>query len=611
MKISRNLWLLLLLLLISINSYSMRVGISTSKIYDYNIDSTGKLTSNLEISYLYNTDKSCHINEFNLFEKFYAPISKISAKVGLDKGRMKSVKANRMSWEYLESNSIFASDYKTHSIIIDGKKRKPGTRVKINANEEYNDLSFFPLHYITTDEDLDSLEVMVTYPIEYEVEFEIIFYGDTLNYEITKDDKSTKIKFDAVKSKNKLEWCSFSSYATIVTKIFKHGKLLTPNTPELLTKWYGEDLLWQTELDSCWQNLMQEEIEAAEDDYTKVKIINDYVKEKVRYIALHNSEHSFIPHEPNIVLEKMYGDCKDKALLVKSWAKIYGLNVDMVLISDVSYTGSEITHPTFYNHMICSWDNNGKTIFFDPTGKYNSFGYLSKCYTNQYALILSKEKPRYEFIEPNFETADIELTITTELDSLKKSRAEIVLHNDLYSYCSYAHEELTGIELENYISRILSSYFYKISLDYITYEKRGENSFYLTAVADMSEFIIESGNSEKRYITKTPFVVYDRDLIQRREDGFPLSFSNYNGNLSVVLSASNYTTEEVSSFIDYKGTTFFKSNSSVLDNGDLNLSYEFVQGDSNIDQENKSEFIDFVKKYFKSKKNMYILEEVK
>ncbi|MGA2434518.1 MAG: DUF3857 domain-containing protein [Bryobacteraceae bacterium] len=116
-----------------------------------------------------------------------------------------------------------------------------------------------------------------------------------------------------------------------------------------------------------------------------------------------SSDGGFQPHPAAIMLRKGYGNCKDKANLMRSLLRSVGIDAYMISITaaDRSYVREEWPSPYQFNHTIVAVKVDdtvqapavlqhpvlGRLLFFDPTDPYTSFSYLPAGMQDSWALI--------------------------------------------------------------------------------------------------------------------------------------------------------------------------------------------------------------------------------
>ncbi|MBK6964817.1 MAG: DUF3857 domain-containing protein [Bacteroidales bacterium] len=110
----------------------------------------------------------------------------------------------------------------------------------------------------------------------------------------------------------------------------------------------------------------------------KARIIFRWVQKNIKYIAIEDGDNGFVPREAALVLQRRYGDCKDKSSLLKAMLLSAGLEANLAWIGtrDLPYLYS--VYPSMANddHMICVWwDEQDKPVFLDGTSRYHSLGY--------------------------------------------------------------------------------------------------------------------------------------------------------------------------------------------------------------------------------------------
>lgn len=95
-----------------------------------------------------------------------------------------------------------------------------------------------------------------------------------------------------------------------------------------------------------------------------------FVQENIRYLSISLAENSHRPHPPGEVLDKRYGDCKDKSLLLVHWLRRQGIAADPVLVS-TQYRTLEglLPSPLVFDHAIVQAVVAGRTYYLDPTNQ--------------------------------------------------------------------------------------------------------------------------------------------------------------------------------------------------------------------------------------------------
>ncbi len=108
----------------------------------------------------------------------------------------------------------------------------------------------------------------------------------------------------------------------------------------------------------------------------------NFVQEDIRYLGLEIGLNSHLPHAPSEVLEKRYGDCKDKSNLLVKILNANNIAANSVLVaSDYRHNfQSFLPSPSAFNHVIVRAEINHKPVWLDPTktfqaGDLNSIGF--------------------------------------------------------------------------------------------------------------------------------------------------------------------------------------------------------------------------------------------
>jgi lipoprotein NlpI/transglutaminase-like putative cysteine protease len=95
----------------------------------------------------------------------------------------------------------------------------------------------------------------------------------------------------------------------------------------------------------------------------------EFVQSEIRYFSVSLGESSHRPAPPNIVLQRRYGDCKDKSLLLTTLLKALGIQSEPVLLDALRRKAPAklLPSPAAFDHVIVRADVEGKAFYLDPT----------------------------------------------------------------------------------------------------------------------------------------------------------------------------------------------------------------------------------------------------
>lgn len=118
-----------------------------------------------------------------------------------------------------------------------------------------------------------------------------------------------------------------------------------------------------------------------------------FVQNEIRYLGLELGTNSHLPHSPAEVLQKRYGDCKDKSLLLSEILRQGGIKAWPALVSTQFNRGirTQAPSPGVFDHVIARVDYNGQAYWLDGTRLYQA-GSLPQIAPNDlgYALVIGK-----------------------------------------------------------------------------------------------------------------------------------------------------------------------------------------------------------------------------
>lgn len=94
-----------------------------------------------------------------------------------------------------------------------------------------------------------------------------------------------------------------------------------------------------------------------------------WVQNEVRYFSVSIGENSHRPQDPNLVLKRRYGDCKDKTYLLVTLLRGMGMSARPLLVMATApkLPGRLMATPTSFDHVITQLNLEGQEYYLDAT----------------------------------------------------------------------------------------------------------------------------------------------------------------------------------------------------------------------------------------------------
>lgn len=171
-----------------------------------------------------------------------------------------------------------------------------------------------------------------------------------------------------------------------------------------VSQWHTGIAAPQADINPEMEAKVRELTAGASSDYDKIRAIGRFVQ-NFRYveIAMDLSHYGGVrPHPAAQVFAKQYGDCKDKANLMRALLKCAGIPSYLVAIysGDRTFVKKEWASPSQFNHMIIAVQVSeqtkaptvidspaGRVLVFDPTDDKTPMGDLPFYEQGSYALL--------------------------------------------------------------------------------------------------------------------------------------------------------------------------------------------------------------------------------
>ncbi len=560
------------------------------------------LKSETQVKVKYLSERSFRQSVYTIPELYF---SKVSAIKGTFKKQ--TLPSDKFGFLYQKTKDSFFASYKLHTISFD-QNIKLCDSIQYSYKETFTDIAYVPILEIQNIDYIESYTIIVEHPTDVKTDFEIAYSKDSIPYTLERNEGKTVLTFRNIQKTNPVPYFPFSHHASLLTKFTIDNRPINPHTPQSFTNWYLLQLENKGLIRDKHDSLVQAITLGLSKPLEKLKAINDFVKTRVRYISESDSLHTIFPNPSAMVLQNGYGDCKDRALLVMLMARSAGLNVHMAIVSTEPKLPFKSVHTSLFNHMINVYEDDGTRVYFDPTAKYCEFGNLPAMDLAGPVLILNRENPVYTSEKAQKRHPSIEVTIEGSLDSLRVCKAAIKLRNEFLSAARRAQRELSGTELENYISRLVNSSFTKIGFENFKFLSEEDSVMVFSAKSELHEFVIQT--SSRRYLPQAPFKVISADLNERQKDDWPVYMSEQ-GLLKIVLCLN--IGDATISFNDIslgnERTARFTCSTRMTGSRTMMTVYEFEQVPLSYSGEDRNHFLNFCKQYLKLKTSMITINQ--
>jgi len=189
--------------------------------------------------------------------------------------------------------------------------------------------------------------------------------------------------------------------------------------------------------------------------------ITQWLNTEIRYTGLELGTGSIIPTSPEITLERGFGDCKDKAVIVTAMMREAGFEAWVGLLRSGTSTDINPLLPSLngFNHAIV-YIGGDKPFWIDPTSEFSFDGYLPLSDQNRWALIASPEstdliKTQYSSVDDNKAIKEVEYFLKDDgfADVQEKTTYYGGEDSNYRGRYAFSKEEDIKTALDDYIQR--------------------------------------------------------------------------------------------------------------------------------------------------------------
>lgn len=259
--------------------------------------------------------------------------------------------------------------------------------------------------------------------------------------------------------------------------------------------------------------------EGKERDEDKVNAIYQWVQRQIRYVAIEDGENGVVPCNAELVLQRMYGDCKGKTSLLVGLLRSQNLKVSYAWVGtrSIPYSFSEFPQRGCSNHMVAVWWNEkGEPVILDGTTQFHRMYEIPAAIQGKECMI---EKGVNDYMIYSIPVAPP--SANTCIDSM---------------YISFSGKTLVGTGTESYTGDRRAEMLYLFS--------RSDTSHYSEILSSKlpkasNKFIVNSvsiqdpSGASKSFIVNFSFTVPDYLTQDKDRIYVNLNLDRFPGNLSI------------------------------------------------------------------------------
>jgi len=312
------------------------------------------------------------------------------------------------------------------------------------------------------------------------------------------------------------------------------------------------------------------------------------VQNDIRYLGIETGTNSHNPSAANQTLQRRYGDCKDKSVLLISLLKSLGIKARPALVNTQT-TGYLTEQPPMinaFNHVLVKVWHDNKVYWLDPTSQYQN-DQLSSIHQPDYHSALVIDTNIKELQRMNDNPANSRIIVDQLFDLTKGGGEDAVLEINT-RYFGYNAEKLRY--------RIASQGLSSIQENYLEFYRD-----YYTAVEPLQTLVITESGTDGSILQKEKYLLKKFWQFNEKDKSFGASFyadtifstlpkpkqlkrnapyslaypNNIKQNIKIKFGSAGWSFDDEKTVQDtpyfyYKYTSTFNKNKKILD-----LNHEF------------------------------------
>ncbi len=252
----------------------------------------------------------------------------------------------------------------------------------------------------------------INYPKDEFLQFRVSGPGDT---NLVKQEKIDGSRKTLAWGAQQLAPIEFESDVPTEMEQFRTLQFTQYRNWQEVAKW--ADDLFVSKVNSGLMQQLVADISNYPDTETRIAKALEYVQNEVRYLSLSLGESSHRPAQPDEVLKRRFGDCKDKSLLLVSLLRALNIQAYPVLINSSGHSAldKKLASPTLFDHAIVVIKFAGKNYYLDPTrtSQYGQLDHLGQSHHGASVLIVDAQSKGLEKVDNNWRNNSLSKRIET------------------------------------------------------------------------------------------------------------------------------------------------------------------------------------------------------
>lgn len=517
----------------------------------------------------------------------------------------KRIAASAISHRVAQQRDVFLSDFKLYQIDL-GRPRM-GDKVRVRFERRYLDLAFTPVFYLPNVDYLARYELVLEHPADVEVSFRTFYPRRPLRPRIEKSGQRTILRLDNVRQIEDLPLFAHNGYRAAFWPAFHdRSATLLPDSRERFAAWYRRALSALRGVSPSTVQQAKALLRGATTARETLQRLYDFTRREVRYVADERGINAWVPRPPGVVLDRRYGDCKDKAFLLQQLARAAGLRVEFVLVGVEAAADLPGVRLDIFDHAVARWQApDGQQIYLDTTCAACEFGNWPESIVQKVALALGAKGSQLLRIPAPQRRPSLEIVITADVAQPTAARADIVLRNELHWAVAGWPQTVDGAKLRSRLSRLLGQRVRGVLFTAFAIKRSTAQETVLTAHADLSHYVVSA--QQQIYLPRAPLILVPTRLLDRAGDPWAITVGQRESiDLELRLRAPGYHSSALgSSRMEAAGVEYLSELSATADG--FRARYRYRQRFKHYAGKRRAAYLSFCRRYRQIRRKMYSL----